>query len=168
MAGTPGHTIELPSRYCQRHWGEPFHRLLKGIIIETAGVFETLIVQMNATEASEETSFHWNAPRIVLSVILFLAAGLCEIGGGWLVWKAVRGGLGPSRYWYKSQKALVAAALGGVVLVGYGFLPTLQPPPTFGRLYAVYGGFFIILSYLWGWGVDKERPDKGSCISPPL
>lgn len=45
--------------------------------------------------------------------------------------------------------------------MGYGFIPTAQPPPTFGRLYAVYGGFFIFLSYLWGWLVDGERPDRG-------
>ena len=47
------------------------------------------------------------------------------------------------------------------MLIVYGFLPTAQPPPTFGRLYAVYGGFFIVLSFLWGWVVDKERPDRG-------
>ncbi len=33
----------------------------------------------------------------------------------------------------------------------YGFIPTLQPTSNFGRLYAVYGGFFIVLSYAWGW-----------------
>jgi len=25
----------------------------------------------------------------------------------------------------------------------------------------VYGGFFILLSFAWGWAVDKERPDTG-------
>ncbi len=32
--------------------------------------------------------------------------------------------------------------------------------------HAVYGGFFIILSYAWGWAVDRERPDAGEkmCI----
>ena len=33
----------------------------------------------------------------------------------------------------------------------YGFIPTLQPTSDFGRLYAIYGGFFIVLSYAWGW-----------------
>ena len=27
--------------------------------------------------------------------------------------------------------------------------------------HAVYGGFFIVLSYAWGWAVDRERPDAG-------
>ncbi|KAG6544000.1 hypothetical protein Mapa_014624 [Marchantia paleacea] len=30
----------------------------------------------------------------------------------------------------------------------------------FGRTYAAYGGFFIILSLLWGWALDGDRPDK--------
>ena len=38
----------------------------------------------------------------------------------------------------------------------------MQPVSEFGRLYAVYGGVFIILSYLWGWGLDGDRPDKGA------
>lgn len=42
-----------------------------------------------------------------------------------------------------------------MVLVLYGFIPCLQPISDFGRVYAVYGGFFIALSYLWG-----ERPNK--------
>ena len=59
---------------------------------------------------------------------LFFAAGLAEIGGGWLVWKAVREGA--PRWW---------AACGALVLAAYGFIPCLQPIDDFGRLYAVYG-----------------------------
>ncbi len=46
----------------------------------------------------------------------------------------------------------------------YGFIPTLQPTSNFGRLYAVYGGFFIVLSYFWGWAVDGHSPDTGDYI----
>ena len=46
----------------------------------------------------------------------------------------------------------------------YGFIPTLQPTSNFGRLYAIYGGFFIVLSYGWGWVVDGEKPDRGDFI----
>ena len=49
--------------------------------------------------------------------------------------------------------------LEGIILVLYGIIPTLQNFPTFGRVYAAYGGVFIILSVLWGWGVDKKAPD---------
>ena len=95
----------------------------------------------------------WKAADVLLVTFLFLLAGLFEIGGGWLVWQAVRKG---KPWWW--------AALGCVVLVVYGFLPTLQPIDDFGRLYAVYGGVFIALSFLWGWGVDKMDVDKGDIV----
>ncbi len=41
------------------------------------------------------------------------------------------------------------AALGSIVLVLYGVIPTLQPA-NFSRVYAAYGGVFIVLSILWG------------------
>ena len=38
----------------------------------------------------------------------------------------------------------------------------------FGRVYAAYGGVFIILAIFWGWQVDKIVPDKfdliGGCV----
>ncbi|CAK0786617.1 hypothetical protein CVIRNUC_009831 [Coccomyxa viridis] len=104
-------------------------------------------------QRSAEEPFHWTAPTVVLAVALFLIAGLCEIGGGWLVWQAVREG-----------KPALWGAAGGAILVAYGFVPTAQPILNFGRIYAVYGGFFILLSYAWGWAIDKERPDTGDCI----
>ena len=100
--------------------------------------------------------FQWTAPKILLSIFLFFAAGLAEIGGGWLVWQAVRGrGHAGRRPWRQDHRAIVFGILGSLSLVGYGFIPTAQPPPTFGRLYAVYGGFFVVLSFAWGWIVDK-------------
>ena len=35
------------------------------------------------------------------------------------------------------------------LLVVYGVLPNFQPSPQFGRVYAAYGGVFIIMSLLW-------------------
>ena len=49
------------------------------------------------------------------SVLLFVAAGLCEIGGGYLVW-----------LWLREGRTPVLGALGGLVLVLYGIIPTLQ------------------------------------------
>jgi small multidrug resistance family-3 protein len=47
----------------------------------------------------------------------------------------------------------------------YGFMPTWQPPAAgFGRVLAVYGGFFIALSYAWGWAVDGSRPETGDLV----
>ena len=45
------------------------------------------------------------------------------------------------------------------MLVLYGIIPTFQPAH-FGRVYAAYGGVFIVLSLLWGWMFDGNRPDR--------
>ena len=105
---------------------------------------------------------------------LFFAAGLAEIGGGWLVWKAVREGA--PRWW---------AAGGALVLAAYGFIPCLQPIDDFGRLYAAYGadaespvsrgyvrnvttgragGIFIGMSFAWARVVDGMALDRGDVI----
>ncbi len=62
-----------------------------------------------------------------------------------------------------SRSDLIPA--GCIVLAMYGFVPTLQPPGAeFARVYAVYGGIFIVLSYLWGWALDGSRPDLGDFV----
>jgi small multidrug resistance family-3 protein len=85
--------------------------------------------------------------NITRSVVLFVVAGLCEIGGGYLVW-----------LWLREQRTAWLGALGGLLLFLYGVLPTLQPSH-FGRIYAAYGGVFVVMSLLWGWWVDGHRPD---------
>jgi small multidrug resistance family-3 protein len=89
---------------------------------------------------------------IASSVGLFLVAGLCEIGGGWLVWQ-----------WLRESRSWLWGFGGGLVLCLYGVIPTFQPAH-FGRVYAAYGGFFIILSLLWGWILDGNRPDHFDLI----
>jgi small multidrug resistance family-3 protein len=53
--------------------------------------------------------------------------------------------------------------IGGVVLILYGVVATLQPA-NFGRVYAAYGGIFIVMAILWGWKVDGFVPDKYDII----
>ncbi len=86
------------------------------------------------------------------SISFFIAAGLCEIAGGYMVW-----------LWLREGKSILYALLGAVLLVLYGIVPTLQPA-SFGRVYAAYGGVFIVLSLLWGWGIDKTPPDRFDLI----
>ena len=47
----------------------------------------------------------------------------------------------------------------------YGVVPTFQPQTAgtedFGRVYAAYGCWFIMLSLAWGWAVAGNRPDAG-------
>lgn len=42
----------------------------------------------------------------------------------------------------------------------YGVIASLQVFPSFGRVYAAYGGVFVVMSLLWGWWVDKKTPDS--------
>jgi small multidrug resistance family-3 protein len=94
---------------------------------------------------------------ILKSLFYFVLAGLFEIGGGYLVWLWLRGG-----------KSIWFAACGAVILAIYGIIPTLQPAG-FGRVYAAYGGIFIVMALIWGWKVDKLVPDRfdiiGGCIA---
>lgn len=54
-----------------------------------------------------------------------------------------------------------------ILLALYGFLPTIQPAHL-GRVYAAYGGVFIVLSLLWGWKVDGIEPDRFDLIGAAL
>ena len=54
-------------------------------------------------------------------------------------------------------------ALGGFVLFLYAIVPTFQPTH-FHRIYAAYGGIFIISSLIWGRIVDKKQPDRYEII----
>lgn len=86
------------------------------------------------------------------SIFYFILAGLFEIGGGYLVW-----------LWLREGASIWFAVLGAVVLVLYGVIPTLQPA-NFGRVYAAYGGVFIVMAIIWGWQVDKITPDRFDII----
>jgi small multidrug resistance family-3 protein len=84
---------------------------------------------------------------LIRSLLYFVLAGLCEIGGGYFVW-----------LWLREGKSLPWALGGWLLLMLYGVIPTLQPTH-FGRAYAAYGGVFIALSLLWGAQVDGVKPD---------
>ncbi|PZM77150.1 MAG: YnfA family protein [Candidatus Melainabacteria bacterium] len=89
---------------------------------------------------------------IAKSALVFVLAGLCEIGGGYLMW-----------LWLRAGKSIWLGVIGAVILVLYGVIPTLQPA-NFGRVYAAYGGVFIVMSLIWGWQIDKTLPDKFDCL----
>lgn len=94
---------------------------------------------------------------IARAVTLFVLAGVAEIGGGYLVWRWLRDG---SAWW--------VGLLGAAVLVSYGVIPTLQAPANFGRVYAAYGGVFVLMSLLWGWAVDGVTPDRYDWIGAAI
>lgn len=93
---------------------------------------------------------------IALTFLLFILAGLCEIGGGYMVWLWLREGMG----W-------TLGALGGFILFLYGIVPTFQPS-YFHRIYAAYGGIFIVMAVFWGWVFEGIAPDMFDIVGTTI
>jgi small multidrug resistance family-3 protein len=85
--------------------------------------------------------------EVAYSLFFFFLAGLCEIGGGYLVW-----------LWLRESYSWIFGAFGGLVLFIYGVIPTFQKAH-FGRTYAAYGGIFIIMAIAWGYFFEGVIPD---------
>jgi small multidrug resistance family-3 protein len=84
---------------------------------------------------------------MIIAINLFILAGLAEIGGGYLIW-----------LWLRESKPLWYGIVGSLILVAYGIIPTLQRFPTFGRVYAAYGGVVVILAVLGDGSSIKKHP----------
>jgi len=89
---------------------------------------------------------------MVISLSLFFIAAILEIGGGYMVWQ-----------WLREHRTIILGISGGIILFIYGIIPTLQSSH-FGRVYAAYGGIFIISSIIWGFLVDRKKPDRYEII----
>ena len=117
-----------------------------------------------SSDPKDDDGFQWTALTILQSIAVFLLAGVAEIFGGWMVWVAVRGitdnegNTTKKPWWY--------AMIGSLILIMYGFIPCLQPADSFGRIYAIYGGYFIVLSFLFAWALEgsSAKPDLGDII----
>jgi len=94
--------------------------------------------------------------QIAYSILWFVLAGLAEIGGGYLIW-----------LWLREGHSAWLGLAGALALAAYGVIPTLQPAG-FGRVYAAYGGVFIVLALAWGWGVDGNAPDRWDLLGATL
>jgi small multidrug resistance family-3 protein len=68
------------------------------------------------------------------TILLFILAGVFEIGGGYLIW-----------LWLREGRGLTFAFLGAIILFLYGIVLTFQPAD-FHRIYATYGGIFVVMS----------------------
>jgi small multidrug resistance family-3 protein len=90
--------------------------------------------------------------NIIRTIGLFIVAGLAEIGGAYLIWQ-----------WVRVSKPAFWGLLGLIALFVYSLTQTLQTF-SFGRAFAAYGGVFITLAMLWGWGVDDRIPDRWDWI----
>ena len=92
------------------------------------------------------------ANKIAVTLFFSFLAGLCEIGGGYLVW-----------LWLRDGMSWALGAVGGFVLFLYGVVPTFQPSH-FHRIYAAYGGIFIVMAVFWGWIFEGIAPDTYDVI----
>lgn len=90
--------------------------------------------------------------QLFKSIPIFVLAALCEIGGGYLIWLYLREG---KPWWW--------GIIGAVILAFYGVVATWQTA-NFARVYATYGGFFILISLLWAIKFDGFSPDKYDII----
>lgn len=93
---------------------------------------------------------------VIRSLAIFILAGLCEIGGGYLIW-----------LWLKESKPLYFGIIGAIILIAYGIVATWQTA-NFGRVYATYGGVFIVMALLWAWKADGFKPDKFDIIGATI
>ena len=123
---------------------------------ETSSIDSNSAVEATSAQAVHP-AFVWTPQTIALSILLFIAAGLLEVGGGWLVWQTIR-----------EDKNWTYAAAGVIALIGYGFVPCLQPTSDFGRVYAIYGGFFIVLAFAWARQFDGYSPDLGDLVGAAI
>ncbi|MCH8049389.1 YnfA family protein [Patescibacteria group bacterium] len=98
------------------------------------------------------TALKSKSKKVVITLFFFFLAGLFEIGGGYLVW-----------LWLREDQGWILGALGGLVLFLYGIVPTFQPSH-FHRIYAAYGGVFIVMAMFWGWIFDGTQPDRYDII----
>ncbi|RAX56755.1 hypothetical protein CCZ01_08595 [Helicobacter monodelphidis] len=86
------------------------------------------------------------------SIGIFILAAFLEVGGGYLVW-----------LWLKEEKSVVIGVTGMILLALYGIVATLQTEG-FGRVYAAYGGIFIVFSIFWAMKFDEFKPDMWDII----
>jgi small multidrug resistance family-3 protein len=85
---------------------------------------------------------------IATSIGIFFFAAVLEISGGYLIWR-----------WLKNHQGKIIGIIGGLILFSYAIVMTLQPE-NFGKVYATYGGIFVVSSLLWGYWIDKKKPDR--------
>src|SRR5215208_3388573 len=93
---------------------------------------------------------------MIKSLLYFVAAGLCEIGGGYLVW-----------LWLRENKPIWFALLGGAILILCGLYRRCNPL-ALGACIPHTAGVFVVLSILWGWQVDKTTPDSLTLLAVQL
>lgn len=93
---------------------------------------------------------------IPAALALFVVTALAEILGCWLVWLWLRQQASP--WWLLPAAASLAT---------FAWLLTLHPTAT-GRVYAAYGGIYVVTAMVWLWLVDSVRPGRADLAGAAL
>lgn len=83
------------------------------------------------------------------SFVLFLIAALGEISGCYAFWAWLR--LGKSIFWIVP---------GIISLMIFASILTMVDVSNAGRVYAAYGGIYILSSVFWLWLAEGVKPDR--------
>lgn len=87
-----------------------------------------------------------------LTVLLYAATALAEIGGCYAVYG-----------WLRLAKPVWWLGPGVLSLALFAYLLSLHPGPA-GRVYAAYGAVYIAASLAWMWAVERQMPDRWDMI----
>ena len=83
------------------------------------------------------------------TTLAYVGAALAEIAGCFAFWA-----------WLRLDKPAWWLVPGCASLVLFAYLLTLVDSPAAGRVYAAYGGIYILASLAWLWTVEGLRPDR--------
>jgi len=61
------------------------------------------------------------------------------------------------------DKRKIFGVIGGLISFSYGIIMTFQPVD-FGKVYATYGGIFVVSSIICGYWTDKKKLDRFEII----
>ena len=81
------------------------------------------------------------------TVALYVLTALAEIAGCYLPW-----------LWLRQDRSAWLLLPAAACLALFAWLLTLHPAAA-GRVYAAYGGVYVVVALGWLWAVDGIRPD---------
>jgi small multidrug resistance family-3 protein len=87
--------------------------------------------------------------NLMRTFLFFLLAALGEISGCYAFWA-----------WLKLGKSIFWIIPGIIALIIFAYALTRVDASNAGRVYAAYGGIYILSSLFWLWLAEGVKPDK--------
>ncbi|MBL9055301.1 MAG: YnfA family protein [Rhodobacteraceae bacterium] len=84
-----------------------------------------------------------------MAIATFFLAAALEIAGCFAFWA-----------WLRLGKSVLWTGPGLLCLIAFAWLLTRIDVEHAGRVYAIYGGIYIVASLGWLWLVEGSRPDR--------